>query len=338
MNTENKVLKMNLGEQSYNITVGAGLLREADKYMNLSRKVFILTDTGVPKEYADTVAKLCKEAQVFAFEQGETNKNLDTYSDICKQMLSFGLQRKDAVVAIGGGVCGDIAGFASATYMRGIDFYNIPTTLLSQVDSSIGGKTAVDFCGVKNILGVFYQPKAVLIDPDVLKTLDQRQFAAGLSEVTKMALTSDKELFEMIEAGLYKTDISKIIYRALSIKKSVVEEDERESGIRRILNFGHTFGHGVEALGNTLHGEAVALGMIPMVSGNVKARLIPVLKKIGLPTKFNGDIDTALEYMRHDKKGEGASAHAVFVDNIGSYRLEKIAFDDLAAHIKSNIN
>ncbi len=338
MNIDNKVLKMQLSESSYDITIGHGLLKFADKYMNLSRKVIIVTDSGVPAEYANTIANLCDKAEIFVFEQGEKSKNLDTYAAICKAMLSFGLQRKDAVIAVGGGVCGDMAGFAAATYMRGIDFYNIPTTLLSQVDSSIGGKTAIDFCGVKNILGAFYQPKAVLIDPQVLLTLDKRQFAAGLSEVTKMALTSDKELFEMMENELYKTDITEVIYRALLIKKAVVEEDEREGGIRKILNFGHTFGHGIEALGNHLHGEAVALGMIPMASVSVRKRLIPVLEKIGLPTKFPGNINTALEYMKHDKKGEGASAHAVFVDDVGVYRLEKITFEQLSEHIKSNIN
>ncbi len=337
MNTENKVLRMELGDRSYDITIGNGLLSAADKYMNLKRKVLIVTDSGVPKEYSNTIANLCDEAKIFIFPQGEKSKNLDTYANICKEMLSFGLQRKDAVIAVGGGVTGDMAGFAAATYMRGVDFYNIPTTLLSEVDSSIGGKTAIDFCGVKNIIGAFYQPKAVLIDTDTLKTLDKRQFASGLSEVTKMALTSDKELFEMMERGLYKTNITEVIYRALLIKKDVVENDEREGGLRKILNFGHTFGHGVESLGKTLHGESVAIGMIPMASTTVRERLVPLLKEMGLPTKFDGDIDKALEIMKHDKKGDGNATHVVFVDEVGTYRLKKISFEELSKHIKNNI-
>lgn len=332
-----KKLTMELGERSYDITVGSGLLSSAGEYMNLHRRVLIVTDTGVPREYASAIAAQCTEANIYAFPQGEENKNLDTYSEICKQMLAFGLQRKDAVVAVGGGVAGDMAGFAAATYMRGIDFYNVPTTLLSQVDSSIGGKTAVDFGGVKNIIGAFYQPKAVLIDTDVLKTLDERQVRAGLAEVIKMAMTSDGELFSLLEDGLYKSDIASVIIRALAIKKAVVEADEREGSLRKILNFGHTFGHGIEALGGLLHGECVALGMIPMCSPEAKERLLPLLREVGLPNEFSGDVDRALEYMLHDKKGEGNCAHAVFVDKIGSFRLEKITFEALSKHIKASI-
>ncbi len=338
MKAENKKIRMELGERSYDITIGEGLLCRADEYMNLNRRVLIVTDSGVPEEYSKTLASLCREARIFTFPQGEESKNLGTYAEICKQMLSFGLQRKDAVVAVGGGVCGDMAGFAAATYMRGIDFYNVPTTLLSQVDSSIGGKTAVDFSGVKNIIGAFYQPRAVLIDTDVLKTLDKRQFSAGLAEALKMALTSDGELFEMMEAGLYKTRLADMIFRALSIKKAVVEADECEGSLRKILNFGHTFGHGIEALGGLLHGECVALGMIPMCSPSVKKRLIPILRDMGLPTAFDGDMDKAIDFMKHDKKGDGDAAHAVFVDDIGTFRLERVTFANLAKHIKSNMN
>ena len=249
-------------------------------------------------------------------------------------MLTFGLQRKDAIVAVGGGVVGDMAGFAAATYMRGVDFYNVPTTLLSQVDSSIGGKTAIDFGGVKNILGAFYQPRAVLIDTDVLSTLDKRQISSGLAEVVKMSLTSDKELFEALESGLWKTDIADMIIRALKIKKAVVEADEREGGLRKILNFGHTFGHGIEALGGLYHGECVALGMIPMCAEELRPRVKNLLKSMGLPTEFSGDHDSAFSFMKHDKKGDGAKTDAVFVDAPGSYRLEKIELSKLCEYIK----
>ena len=331
------VIDIALGDRSYSITVGKDLLRHADKYINLSRKVAIITDSGVPTKYAETVALLCKEAKIITLEQGECSKNIDTYAHICSQLIEFNLDRSDAIVAVGGGVCGDMAGFAAATYMRGIDFYNIPTTLLSQVDSSVGGKTGIDFCGIKNIIGAFYQPKAVLIDTDVLGTLDGRQFSSGLAEVVKMALTSDGELFEKLENGLWREDIAEVITRALLIKKSVIEKDERESGIRRILNFGHTLGHGIEALGGLYHGECVALGMIPMCSKEVRDRLIPLLSDMGLPTELTNNIDEAAEFIKHDKKSEGDQTYAVFVDTPGNFRIEKMNFTTLIDYIKSQL-
>lgn len=336
MNGTEKI-RMELGERSYDIHVGCGLLSSIDRLINLERRIFIVTDSGVPEQYAKTVFSLCKNAKIFVIKEGEASKNINTYTEILREMLAFGMQRRDAVVAVGGGVVGDISGFAAATYMRGIDFYNVPTTLLAQVDSSIGGKVAVDFEGVKNIIGAFHQPKAVIIDTDVLKTLDRRKFAAGLAEAVKMSLTSDKELFSLIEGGLWKTDIARLITRSLLIKKAVVEKDETEGSVRRILNFGHTFGHGVEAVTGLYHGECVAIGMIPMSSDDVKARLIPVLNEMGLPTSFYSELDSALEFMKHDKKGEGESTYAVFCDEIGSARIEKLPFDTLAEHIRKNI-
>ncbi len=338
MKNKSKILKIELGERSYEVCVGNGILTSASERFNLKRKVAIVTDSGVPKEYSRAVASLCEEAKIITFPQGEENKNIDTFAYICKELLTFSLQRKDAVVAIGGGVVGDMAGFAAASYMRGVDFYNIPTTLLSMVDSSIGGKTAIDFHGAKNILGAFYQPKGVLIDTDVLQTLDNRQFSSGLAEALKMALTSDKELFEMLENGLWESDIGEVIARALKIKKNIVEADEKESSLRKILNFGHTFGHGIEALGGLYHGECVALGMLPMSAEGVRKRLIPLLEKMNLPTKIDTDLTRAFEFMRHDKKGDGNGASAVFVDEIGSARIENVSFAELERHITEYLN
>ena len=332
---KNKCIRIELGEKSYDVHIGSSLLAEADKLFDLNRRVVVVTDSGVPSEYSKVVASLCREAKIVTFPEGEANKNIDTYARICREMLDFELQRKDAVVAVGGGVVGDMAGFAAASYMRGIDFYNVPTTLLSMVDSSVGGKTAIDFGGVKNILGAFHQPRGVLIDTDVLKTLDKRQFSSGLAEVVKMSLTSDAELFALLEEGLWRNDIAETVSRALKIKKSVVEADERESSLRKILNFGHTLGHGIEALGGLYHGECVALGMLPMATRSVRERLVPLLREMGLPTEISADIDRAFEFMRHDKKGDGDKADAVFVDSFGKSRLEKIAFSDLEKHILS---
>ena len=338
MNTKIENIKINLSERSYDITVGCGILKNADKYLPIkNRRCVIVTDTGVPKEYSKTVASFCSEYKIITFEQGEKSKNIETFAYICKEMLAFGLQRRDLVIAVGGGVVGDIAGYAAASYMRGVDFCNVPTTLLSMVDSSIGGKTAIDFCGVKNILGAFHQPRAVLIDTSLLSTLDKRQFSSGLAEIVKMSLTSDKALFELLEKDIWKDDINETVVRALRIKKAVVEADEKENELRKILNFGHTFGHGVEACTELLHGECVALGMLPMSSETVRERLILLLKKMRLPHSLSVDPEEAFEFMNNDKKGDGSKVSAVFVDDIGSYRLEAIELSDLKKHIKASI-
>ena len=200
-------------------------------------------------------------------------------------MLDAGFTRRDCVIAVGGGVVGDLSGFAASIYMRGIDFYNIPTTLLSQVDSSVGGKTAIDFEGVKNIVGAFYPPKAVLIDENVLSTLPLRQLNNGLAEALKMSMTSDRELFDIFENGNPYENIGTVIEKSLLIKTDVVNKDEKEQGLRRVLNFGHTIGHGIEAeqAGRLYHGECVAIGMIPMCSTETAERLKRILAKLGLP-------------------------------------------------------
>ncbi len=245
----------------YDIVLEPGALGRAGELLNLRRRVLIVTDSGVPERYAECVAAQCEKAVTVTVPQGEKSKCFDELQHILKAMLDNSFTRGDCVVAVGGGVVGDLSGFAASCYMRGVDFYNIPTTLLSQVDSSIGGKTAIDFEGVKNIVGAFYQPRKVIIDPEVLSTLSRRQLMAGLCEAIKMAATSDAELFSLIERSTELTaDLPEIIYRALMIKKKVVELDPRETGLRKILNFGHTIGHAVESFngGRLLHGECVA--------------------------------------------------------------------------------
>ena len=189
------ILPLDLGPDSYDIVIERGSLTRAGEYLDLNRKVLIVTDNVVPAEYSKMVAACCREAHIYSFEPGEESKSIQTFEKLLVTMLRAGFSRKDCVVAVGGGVVGDIAGFTASAYMRGVDFYNIPTTVLSQVDSSIGGKTAVNLDCIKNIVGAFYQPKKVLIDVNVLKTLPARQIASGLAESVKMALTSDEELF-----------------------------------------------------------------------------------------------------------------------------------------------
>ncbi len=325
------ILPVNLGADSYDIIIEKGSLRKIGEYLNLNRKVFIVTDSGVPTEYVNAVSESCKEPHIFTIEQGEKSKSLQSFEKILVAMLRAGFSRKDCVVAVGGGVVGDLSGFAASAYMRGVDFYNIPTTVLSQVDSSIGGKTAVNLDGIKNIVGAFYQPKRVVIDVDVLKTLPPRQISEGLAESVKMSLTSDAELFELIEKCDIKENIETIIERSLRIKKAVVEEDEKEQGLRKILNFGHTIGHGYESTsdGKLYHGEAVALGMIPLVSEEVRKRLIPVLKKMNLPTQYEADREKVFEAVMHDKKASDGKVSLIKVEKIGSFVIEETDISDL---------
>ncbi len=330
-------LSMNLGENSYDIVVKRGALREAAGYLKLDRRVLIVTDDGVPAAYSDTIAEACKYPTKVSVPAGEGSKSFPTFERLCRVMLEKGFTRTDAVVAVSGGVVGDLAGFAAASYMRGIDFYNIPTTFLSQVDSSIGGKTAINLEGVKNIIGAFYQPKKVLIDPDVLRTLPRRQLSSGLAESVKMAATFDKELFETIERGDIEENLDTVIEKSLAIKKYVVEHDEKEAGLRRVLNFGHTIGHGIEScegLHGLYHGECVALGMLPMCSDTVRERLIGIYEKIGLPTALDFEPERVFEAVTHDKKLDGSLIHLVFVPEIGTYEMKKMSLSDFHTMIK----
>lgn len=317
------IIPVNLGDKSYNIYLEKGSLHKAGDVLDLERRVLVVTDSQVPVQYANAICMQCKEPVLVMIPAGEESKNLDNFALLCEKMLENNFTRKDCVVAVGGGVVGDLAGFAAACFMRGIDFYNVPTTLLSQVDSSVGGKTAVDFCGIKNVLGAFHQPKAVLIDTQVLETLDERQFACGSAEIIKMAATFDAELFEFIEKTPIANDLENIIAKVVKIKANVVELDEREAGLRKVLNFGHTIGHGIESVTDLLHGECVALGMLAMTGSEVKERLKIVLNRERLPLICKADTEEVINAAMHDKKAVGDEVMAVVVDEIGSYRLEK---------------
>ena len=335
-----KKLEVSLGERSYNILIDKGSIANMASLFGIGHKrAFIVTDSGVPKEYAEAVASGFNSSYIYTINEGEESKSIKTFGEVLTKMLEFGMTRVDVCVAVGGGVVGDLCGFAAASYMRGVDFYNVPTTTLSMVDSSIGGKTAVNHCGVKNIVGAFYQPKGVLIDTDTLATLDKRQWTSGLSESIKMAMTSDKELFEILEGqeDIY-ANIKDIVIRSLMIKKAVVEADEREGGIRKILNFGHTYGHAVEAdaeLRGYYHGECVAIGMVAVSSGKVKDRLVAVLNKYSLPTEYKDDDGRALAFISKDKKCKGDKIDIILVPEIGKYEIKSMEIEEFAKLIKT---
>lgn len=326
------IIPVKTNTREYNIHFERGALHQVGSLLNLNRKVLIVTDSGVPEGYSKTVAEFCKTPITETIKEGEQSKCFDNYKYLLSVMTKNEFTRNDCVVAVGGGVVGDLSGFVASSYMRGVDFYNIPTTLLSQVDSSIGGKVAIDFEGYKNIVGAFYPPKAVVIDTDVLKTLPKRQIANGLAESVKMSLTSDKELFDIFKNQDIEKNIPKIIEKSLLIKRYVVETDEKEQGIRKILNFGHTIAHAIESeteMKGLYHGECVAIGMTYMCSGEVREQLIKVLKKIGLPTKCGINGEELFYALRHDKKSNGNSITVVFVENIGEFKMKEISFSEL---------
>lgn len=322
---------------TYEVIIENNILNKVCEYVSLNNKVLIVTDDGVPSAYVKTLAKQCEDSYVFTFKHGEESKNINTYQEIISFMISNNFTRGDLIIALGGGVVGDLAAFVASTFNRGIKFVNIPTTLLSQVDSSIGGKTAIDYDGIKNVIGTFYPPSLVLIDPSTLNTLEKRQFNAGLVEAIKMAATSNETLFKLIEnsTDIYK-DIQEIIYQALLIKKQVVEEDEKEKGLRKILNFGHTIGHAIEATSDYLHGECVGLGMLYMASNEVKERLVKLLGKYNLPTKVDVNNDKLFSLILHDKKRSGKNIDIVLVDKIGTYKIKTIDVIEINDYMKGD--
>ena len=331
-------LTMNLGERSYDIILKNGALENLYQFARLDRKVAVVTDSGVPAEYAQRVADQCRESTIITVPQGEASKSFKILETVLRQMLEFNMGRGDLVVAVGGGVVGDLAGFAAAIYMRGIDFINCPTTTLSMIDSSIGGKTAVDLGDTKNIVGAFWQPKLVIVDPATLSTLPRRHYINGLAEAVKAGLLADPELFAIFEKGDIDTQISEIIYRSLRFKKNVVEQDETERGMRKALNFGHTIGHGIEAVKGIkgrrtvglFHGECVALGMLPMIESKaLQKRVRAVYRRIGLPTRTTYNKEKVLAEMLHDKKAQGGLITVIKVPGLGCWRAETIPVEGL---------
>lgn len=344
------ILEIKMNNNEYQVIIERGILNNAAAILGFNsespKKVLIVTDDGIPTQYVETLKKSLVDINghqnvfVYTIKQGEESKSFANYSSILDFLIDNEFTRTDSVIALGGGVVGDLAGFVSSTYMRGITFYNIPTTLLSQVDSSIGGKTAIDKKGYKNLVGAFYPPKKVLIDPNVLVTLDKRQFMAGLVEALKMGLTSDASLYELIKNSndIYK-DIDVVIEKALLVKKDVVEKDPHEKHLRKILNFGHTIGHAIESCGkfNMLHGECVGIGLLYMASSNLEDEIRNILVKYDLPTK--DDISDSItkedlyKYISLDKKRSNKDITIIEVKEPGTFEINKINLEEIKNYL-----
>lgn len=347
---------VDLGESSYNITVAKGLWEKIGseiRVISTAEKVAIITDSNVEKLYgghlSEQLAAEGFQVTCIAMPAGEINKNLDVLGKVYDSLASFGITRGDLIVTLGGGVPGDLGGFAAATFLRGIDFIQIPTTLLAQVDSSVGGKVAVDLPAGKNLVGSFYQPKAVFIDTSLLNTLPERYLHDGLAEVIKYGAFADVKLLTILE-GIHSDEqllenISEIIAICCKIKARIVKNDERDLGERMLLNFGHTIGHAVEScygFAKYTHGEGVGIGMVRLTGQTekmgitemgVSKRLRALLAQYKLPTDVALSSEQIMEVITLDKKKNGSNITLVVLDKIGSGRLVKIACTDLPKYI-----
>ncbi len=323
-----QTINVQTNTNTYPIYIGKGLLNEVSSLLSTNAKVVVVSDMGVPGCYVEC---LCEQfaCHVVLFEQGEASKNFDTLQYILGKFVEFDLNRHDLVIALGGGVVGDLCGLAASLYMRGISYVQIPTTLLAQVDSSIGGKTAIDFCGCKNLVGSFYPPSMVVVDLDVLQTLDQRQLHNGLVESLKCGLIMDPELFVLIEECCLDDVLEEVVVRSLLVKKEVVERDEFEGGIRKVLNFGHTLGHAIEMHSSLLHGEAVGIGMLAMIDDEILVeRVKRVLLKYSLPIDIDVDEELLCSSLKHDKKSKQDGIEVVRVKTLGSTYFDLWRYTD----------
>ncbi len=332
-------VQVNADNGSYDIMIGNDLLH--DEYLRKFEKYAVVTDEVVYDLYGDRFTG----ADVIVLKSGEESKSMRNLEMIYDRLMDFGLDRNSVLAAVGGGVIGDICGFAAATFKRGVRFIQYPTTLLAQVDSSVGGKVAVNLQGGKNMVGAFYQPCAVFADTSVLSTLDARQYAAGMAEVIKYAYIADAGLHRTLAQD--STDIGAVIKRCCEIKADYVREDPYDTGIRMQLNYGHTIGHAIETVagyGTFLHGEAVAIGMVyaayigealGISPKGLMQDTISLLRKYELPVMLKQDLlNEALQILLTDKKAHGKDIHFVLIDEIGHAVLKKLPAEWIQKTIK----
>lgn len=334
-----RTIHVNTGS-AYDVHIGHGIIDNAGELIrNISKasKAAVITDSNVFELYADRLTDSLKKSGfdccVFTFKADEESKSLETLSEIYSFLIKNEITRSDIIIALGGGVVGDTAGFAAATYLRGIDYVQIPTTFLAQIDSSVGGKTAVNIPDGKNLVGAFKQPKTVICDIDTLSTLSEDIFSDGAAEAIKYGVIRDKALLEMITHDVYK-NLNEIIYRCIDIKRAVVENDEFDTGERMILNFGHTIGHAIEKHSHhkISHGKAVAIGMVMMTRACVNAGIskeetlndiVNACKALSLKTEYDCPVDELIPYMLSDKKRTSDTINIIASPNTGSAVIVK---------------
>lgn len=335
-----KTIQVNLSERSYPIYFENGLINHLSDFIDVHQHFFLITDDGVPEKWVSLVSSQLPNCEVYIVKQGEMSKSFNTYEACLKKMLDYHFSRKDCIIALGGGVVGDLSGFVAATYMRGIDFIQIPTTTLSQIDSSIGGKVAINVNERKNCVGAFWQPKAVLVDPQTLSTLSSRHFYNGLVEALKAGLLGDQKIIDLFNKEDFNDHVEEIIYRSLLFKKKIVEQDEKEMGVRKILNFGHTLGHGIESyyhLNGIYHGESVALGMLMVLKNEkIKSLLISILKKMNIQTAVSYDSKQVFEFIQNDKKGNSKGVSLILLDELQKPMIKETSWEEIKKMVEEN--
>lgn len=326
-------LAVNLAEQKSRIIIERNAMLHLADYIDVNCKVMIITDDGVPERYRKQVLAQCPQGYLHVCRHGEGAKSFPVYQQICEELLQLNFSRKDRILALGGGVIGDLSGFVAATFKRGMKFASIPTTTLSQIDSSIGGKVAVNLGEVKNVIGTFYHPEVVLIDLNTLQTLPKRHYYNGLVEAVKAGMIADPEIFRLFEEEDIDQALEEIITRSLIVKKHVVEQDEKEQNLRKILNFGHTIGHAIESiyhLHDYYHGECVAMGMMKILEDDrLKDRLKTILKKMEIPLDAPYEIQDVIDFIKKDKKATGDQITIVQVRELGKAELIDIKIEDM---------
>ncbi len=319
------------------IFVVLDLIPRLSRLVNIKKysEIFIITDSVVEKHYFPEFKKNFPKVEKIVVSLGEKAKNIETIKTIWQKLLTYGCDRKSLIINLGGGAILDIGGFAAATYMRGVNFIQIPTTLLSQVDACVGGKVAVNFAGVKNLIGSFNQPVAVFCDINFLSTLPDREFISGFAEVIKHGLIADKKYFDFVTSkkpkAFSKEELVKIILGSIKIKAAIVNKDEKETGQRRLLNFGHTIGHAIEALSQDttsplLHGESISIGMVieAKISRIGVDKIKQALTNAGLPTQLpDFPIEQILERIKSDKKSERGDIQWTLIESIGKAVINK---------------
>lgn len=317
-----KTITVNLDFKSYKVNVEAGAINMLYKYVDVSVHAFIITDKNVEKLYGEIVASQFVSSDIFAITPGEGSKSFIDLIAILNNMQEKTLDKSTLVIGLGGGVVGDLAGLVASLYLRGVDYLSIPTTTLSQVDSSVGGKVAINLNGVKNVVGTFYHPSQVIIDPNTLDTLAYSEYNSGLVEAVKMGLLFDEDLFNLFLKSNFKENIEEIIMRAVRAKKVIIEIDEKDLNQRQLLNFGHTLGHAIEAKYKLSHGESVMLGMIYTVTNEkIREDLISIAKNLGLRSEIDLSADL-YDLMVLDKKIKNNLITISNVDKVGQGYLK----------------
>ncbi|MCF7925070.1 MAG: 3-dehydroquinate synthase [Candidatus Izimaplasma sp.] len=324
-------------QHTYTVYIKNELLKDVHSYLQKNKNYILISDDFIPKMYYETLTSQINIEHAYFIKAGEQSKSIDTAYSIIQKMLNDGVTKDYTLIALGGGVVGDLAGFIASIYMRGLTYVQIPTTLLAQVDSSVGGKTAVNAPTMKNAIGTYKHPSKVLIDPETLKTLDIRQFNNGMAEIIKYGLISNKTLYDELHANNINEHIDNVIATCVAIKAQIVYLDEKDQGVRQLLNYGHTIGHAIEQASKytMLHGEAIAIGMRIMAKNqSFEDSLIQLLKQYHLPITHNFDHKLLLDIIKTDKKAHQDLLNIILVEEVGNGFVKTIKKDDIEHYLR----